>query len=274
MNAKFKIRLYEIVFEADTPAGKTFDLTLLIAILLSIIFLMLESVKSINEQYGAYLKIAEWIMTGIFTAEYFIRIYIVNKRYKYIFSFYGIIDLLSILPLYVSFFIPGTHGLAVIRSLRLLRIFRILKLSRYVSESKAIITALLASKQKISVFFFFVITIVIILGTVMYMIEDETSGFTSIPQSIYWAIVTLTTVGYGDIAPSTVTGKFIASIVMILGYAIIAVPTGIVTSEFTNLKKDKKITTQVCPNCLKEGHDENAVYCKFCGSIINEETGV
>jgi len=271
MNTKFKARLYEIVFEADTRAGKIFDLTLLIAILLSIIFLMLESVKSINETYGTYLKIAEWVMTSIFTVEYFVRIYIVRRRYKYIFSFYGIIDLLSVLPLYVGFFVPGTHSLQVIRSFRLLRIFRILKLSRYVSESRAIITALAASKQKISVFFFFVITLVIILGTVMYMVENEASGFTSIPQSIYWAIVTLTTVGYGDIAPVSILGKFIASFVMILGYAVIAVPTGIVSSEFSNFKKYKKITTQVCPNCLAEGHDTNAVYCKFCGSRINDE---
>ncbi len=271
MNDKFKNKLYEIVFEADTPAGKSFDIILLITILLSILIVMLESVKSINMRFRESLKIAEWFITGIFTLEYLIRIYIVKKKYKYILSFYGIIDLLSILPLYLGFFIPGSQRLSVIRSFRLLRIFRVLKLSRYVSESKTLITALKASKQKISVFFFFVLMMVIILGTIMYLIESEEGGFTSIPQSIYWAIVTLTTVGYGDIAPVTVSGKFIASFVMILGYAIIAVPTGIVTSEFTNIKKDKKISTQVCQFCLKEGHDPDATFCKYCGNKIDED---
>ena len=270
MNNKFKNKLYEIVFEADTPAGKLFDIILLITILLSILIVMLESVKSISMRFGESLKIAEWFITGIFTLEYLVRVYIVKKKYKYIFSFYGIIDLLSILPLYLGLFIPGSQRLSVIRSFRLLRVFRILKLSRYVSESKILIAALKASKQKISVFFFFILMMVIILGTIMYLVESEEGGFTSIPQSIYWAIVTLTTVGYGDIAPVTVSGKFIASFVMILGYAIIAVPTGIVTSELTTLKKDK-LSTQVCESCLKEGHDIDAVYCKFCGNLINEE---
>ena len=269
MSNKFKNKLYEIVFEADTPAGKTFDIILLIVILLSIILVMLESIKTFNQEHLDALRIIEWIITGIFTAEYLLRIYIVKTRYRYVLSFYGIIDLLSILPSFLSIFFPVNRGISVIRALRLVRIFRILKLNRYVSAGHSIVKALKASRQKISVFFMSVITIVIIVGTLMYMIESEASGFTSIPQSIYWAIVTITTVGYGDIAPITVGGKIIASIMMLLGYAIIAVPTGIVTSEFTNAKKYKELTTQVCPHCLREGHDTDAEFCKFCGTEIN-----
>ena len=270
MNAKLKLKLYELVFEADTPSGKVFDIFLLIAVLLSIIIVMLESIESISNKYVSSLRFAEWAFTIIFTIEYFVRILIVIKKSKYIFSFYGIIDLLAILPTYIGIIIPGTsHSLVVIRSLRLLRIFRIFKLSRYVSESQTLYKALLASKQKIGVFFFFIIMVVIIIGTIMYLIEDKESGFTSIPHSIYWAIVTLTTVGYGDIAPATDLGRFIASIVMILGYTIIAVPTGIIASEISNQKKI--VTTQVCPHCLKEGHDPDATHCKFCGEEINPQ---
>ena len=270
MSAKLKLKLYEIVFEADTPAGKTFDIFLLIAVLLSVIIVMLESIESISSKYASSLRIAEWFFTIIFTIEYIIRILIVNKKSKYIFSFYGIIDLLAILPSYIGVIIPGSsHSLVVIRSLRLLRVFRIFKLPRYVSESQTLVKALISSKQKIGVFFFFIIMVVIIIGTIMYLVEDKESGFTSIPQSIYWAIVTLTTVGYGDIAPGTDFGKFIASIVMILGYTIIAVPTGIIASELSRQKKE--ITTIVCQNCLKEGHEPDAAHCKFCGSEIHPE---
>ena len=271
MNAKLKRKLYEIVFEADTPAGKTFDIFLLIAVLLSVIIVMLESIESIGSKYTSSLRIVEWFFTIIFTIEYIVRILIVNRKSKYIFSFYGIIDLLAIMPTYIGVLVPGiSHSLVVIRSLRLLRIFRIFKLSRYIKESQTLVKALIASKHKIGIFFFSVIMAVIILGTIMYLIEDKESGFTSIPQSIYWAIVTLTTVGYGDIAPATDFGKFVASFVMILGYAIIAVPTGIITSEITKYNKDK-ITTQVCPDCLKEGHETDAEFCKFCGAEINPE---
>lgn len=266
----FKNRLYEIVFEADTPAGKAFDIALLAAILLSILVVMLESVKEINAKFGTLLFILEWVITFFFTIEYFLRIYIVKKPTSYILSFYGIIDLLSVLPSYIGLVFAGMSGLIVIRALRLLRIFRILKLSRYVSESKVIISALKASKTKISVFLYAVVMLVIIIGTIMYLIEGEDSGFTSIPMGIYWAIVTLTTVGYGDIAPVTPMGQLIASFVMILGYGIIAVPTGIVTSEFTMAAKSKKISTQVCPNCLHEDHDLEAIYCKLCGTQLNE----
>ncbi|NPA44375.1 MAG: ion transporter [Chlorobi bacterium] len=267
---KLKLKLYEIVFEADTPAGKAFDIILLIAVSLSVIVVMLESVDSYNSRFPVLFHYAEWFFTIIFTIEYIVRIVIVNKKTKYIFSFYGIIDFLTILPSYIGLIIPGNaYSLAVIRSLRLLRVFRIFQLPRYVSESQKLIKALIASKQRIGVFFFSVIMIVIILGTVMYLIEDKDAGFTNIPQSIYWAIVTLTTVGYGDIAPVTGLGKFIAGFVMILGYAIIAIPTGIITSEMNKVNKKEGITTQVCPNCLKEGHDPDAQFCKFCGAEIN-----
>ncbi|RLD77613.1 MAG: ion transporter [Bacteroidetes bacterium] len=266
----FKKQLYEIVFEADTPKGKAFDIALLVSILLSILLVMLESVKEINETFGELILTLEWIITFFFTIEYFLRIYIVTKPSKYIFSFYGIIDLLSVLPSYIGLVFAGISGLMVIRALRLLRIFRILKLSRYVSESKVIISALKASRTKISVFLYAIVMIVIIIGTIMYLIEGEKGGFTSIPQGIYWAIVTLTTVGYGDIAPVTPVGKLIASFVMILGYAIIAVPTGIVTSEFALAAKSRRVSTQVCPNCLHEDHDHESIYCKICGTKLNE----
>jgi len=272
MNAKFKHKLYDIVFEADTPIGKAFDIGLLSAILLSIALVMLESVDSINNRFGTILKVAEWLLTGIFTLEYIIRIYIVKHPLKYIFSFYGIIDLLSVLPSYVGIFTHGKNGLSVIRALRLLRIFRILKLSRYVDESSTIYKALLASRRKISVFLYAIVLIVTVIGTIMYLLESNESGFTSIPQSIYWAVVTLTTVGYGDIAPQSVLGKFVASLVMVMGYAIIAVPTGIVTSEMARAKSTEgKLCTEVCENCLAEGHDNDAVHCKYCGHEINED---
>ncbi len=270
MKKTFKTKLYEVVFEADTLAGKTFDIVLLVAILFSVFVVTAESIASVYEKYHSFLKISEWTITVLFTLEYLLRIWLVSKKTSYVFSFYGLIDFFSVIPSYLGLFIPGgSYGLTIIRSLRLLRIFRIFKLSRYVSESQILVKAMISSRHKIGVFFFFVIMIVIILGTIMYIVESEESGFTSIPQSIYWAVVTLTTVGYGDIAPATALGKFIASFVMILGYAIIAVPTGIVTSEMNRHNKSKGITTQVCPNCLKEGHDTDAEYCKFCGAKIN-----
>ncbi len=267
-NSSLKDELYEIVFEADTKAGRAFDIVLLILILLSILFVTLESVKSIDEKYGTLLFYLEWGVTIFFTLEYFLRIYIIRKKLAYILSYYGLIDLLSVLPGYIGIFFSGAQGLIVIRALRLLRIFRILKLSRYVQDSAMIIAALKASRTKISVFLYAVILIVIIIGTVMYLVEGEKNGFDSIPEGIYWAIVTLTTVGYGDIAPATTLGRFIASFVMVLGYGIIAVPTGIVTAEFA-MHKRKKISTQVCPECLFEEHDHDAEFCKKCGSKIN-----
>ncbi len=264
-----KDRFYEIIFEADTKGGKFFDVILLVIILISVVLVMLESVESIGKEYGNLLKISEWIITIIFTIEYIFRILIVKKPWKYATSFYGIIDLLAVIPTYLSLILVGGQSLVVIRILRLLRVFRILKLTRYSSAGQSLVRALWASRAKISVFLFFVFTIVIILGTIMYLIESKEAGFTSIPRSIYWAIVTLTTVGYGDISPATALGQFFASIIMIMGYAIIAVPTGIITAEI--VKPSKKNNTQVCPECLHESHDDDATYCKKCGARINPE---
>jgi voltage-gated potassium channel len=264
---EFKEKLYEIIFEADTRTGKFFDVLLLFVILFSVVLVMLESVPSIAIKHLQTLHILEWVITAIFTLEYIIRIIIVRRPFRYIFSFYGIIDLLSVIPTYLSLLIIGSHSLVVIRMLRLVRIFRILKLTRYTAAGRSLGRAMWASREKISVFIFLVVILVVIIGTVMYMIEGVTHGFTSIPRSIYWAIVTLTTVGYGDISPETPIGQFLASIVMLLGYAIIAVPTGIVTSEL--IKSTTKQNTQVCQNCLCESHDEDAVFCKKCGVELN-----
>jgi len=265
--SKIKKLLYEIIFEADTPAGKFFDIALLFTILLSVALVMLESVPAIRDKHQIILKTSEWVITAIFTVEYVLRILIVKKPYRYIFSFYGIIDFLSVIPTYLSLFIIGSHSLVVIRVLRLLRVFRILKLTRYSIAGKSLGRAMWASREKISVFIFFVIILVVIIGTIMYMVEGEVHGFTSIPRSIYWAVVTLTTVGYGDISPATSLGQFLASIVMIMGYAIIAVPTGIVTAEI--IKPSLKNNSQVCPVCMHESHDDDATFCKKCGSKIN-----
>ena len=264
----FKHRLHEIIYEADTPSGKFFDVVLLIAILASILFVMLESVPSINDEYGKFLNIAEWVITILFSVEYILRIVAIKKPWKYVFSFYGIIDFLSTIPKYLSLILVGTHNLAALRALRLLRVFRILKLARFIGASNRLLVALRASRAKIAVFLFFVVILCIILGTLMYMIEGADNGFTSIPRSVYWAIVTLTTVGYGDIAPGTPLGQLIASAIMILGYAIIAIPTGIVGSEM--VKTMVHTNTQACPNCLKENHQDGAGFCYHCGNKLNE----
>lgn len=230
----------------------------------------MESVKPIEDEYGRLLRGLEWFFTIVFTLEYAARIWTVNRKRRYIFSFFGIIDLLSILPTYLALVFSGAQSLMVIRSLRLLRIFRIFKLTRYVGEGQYLARALRSSQHKITVFLVTVLTSVIIVGTLMYLIEGPEHGFSNIPTSIYWAIVTMTTVGYGDIAPQTPLGQLLASIIMIMGYGLIAVPTGIVSSELIQMKRDEKITTQVCPHCLKEGHDVDASYCKFCGGVLNE----
>ena len=261
-----KSKLHEIIFEADTFGGKAFDVGLLIAIIGSIIVVMLDSVNKYQENYGEVLTLLEWIFTIFFTIEYFLRILIIGKPLKYIFSFYGIIDLFSILPSYLGLFAFQRSGLIVIRSLRLLRIFRVLKLVQFLGEAQLLFDALKKSGYKITVFVFTVLTFTIIFGTIMYQIEGPEHGFTSIPKSVYWAIVTLTTVGYGDIAPQTVIGQTIASIIMILGYGIIAVPTGLVTAELVKSTKDDN--TISCPECSLEGHDSDAEFCKFCGSKL------
>ena len=247
---RWQINLHTIIFETDTKAGKIFDIILFIAISLSVSLVMAESVSSLENKYGKYFDIAEWIFTFLFTIEFILRI-LCLKPLKYIFSFYGLIDLFSTLPSYLGLFLVDTRSLSVIRSLRLLRIFRVLKLSRFIKESNLIIIALKNSFYRITVFLFGIFTVTIIMGSVMYIVESSENGFTSIPKSIYWAIVTLTTVGYGDIAPKTDLGQFISSIVMILGYAIIAIPTGIITGEI--IKGDNKNATNsnpmLCNNC-------------------------
>lgn len=265
----WKHRLHEIIYEADTPSGKLFDVVLLIAILASVLLVMLESVDSINKEYGDLLNICEWVITLLFSIEYILRIVSIKKPWNYIFSFYGIIDFLSTIPKYLSLILVGSHNLAALRALRLLRVFRILKLARYIGASNRLMVALRASRAKIAVFLFFVVILCIILGTVMYMIEEgPNSKFTSIPRSVYWAIVTLTTVGYGDMYPLTALGQLIASVIMILGYAIIAIPTGIVGSELVKAKVHTN--TQACPNCLAEGHVDDAIFCYHCGHKLNE----
>jgi len=260
-------KMHEVIFEADTKAGKLFDIVLLIVIVISIAVVMLESVPSIKLKYGAELNITEWILTVIFSIEYIARLVSIGNPFKYMTSFYGVVDLLSILPTYLSIFITGTQSLAVIRSLRLLRIFRILKLAQFMGEANLLLKSLKRSKAKIIVFMFFILSITFILGTLMYIIESPEAGFTSIPRSVYWAIVTMTTVGYGDIAPQTNLGQFVASFIMIIGYAVIAVPTGIVSAEM--VKGDMpKISTQACPECSQEGHDADAEHCKYCGAVL------
>jgi voltage-gated potassium channel len=265
----WQLKLHEVIFEADTPAGKAFDVALLWAILLSVLAVMLESVSYIEIQHGTLLRTIEWVFTIFFTFEYVARIVSVGKPLKYVFSFYGIVDLLSIIPTYLSLFFTGTHSLLIIRTIRLIRVFRIFKLARFLGEERVLLNALKASRHKITVFIIAVLTIVTIMGTIMYIIEDSSSGFTSIPRSIYWAIVTLTTVGFGDIYPVTPLGQFLASMIMILGYAIIAVPTGIVSAELAMNKGADSITTTACPDCSKEGHDKDAEHCKFCGANLD-----
>jgi voltage-gated potassium channel len=265
--------LYEVIFEADTATGKAFDVLLLWSILLSVAAVLLESVEAIRVGYGPLLYAVEWGFTILFTIEYGVRVVCVRRPWSYIRSFYGVVDLLSILPTYISLFVGGSHALIVIRALRLLRVFRVFKLVRYVGEASVLMDALRASRPKITVFLLSVLSIVLIVGSLMYLIEGshEGSGFTSIPTSLYWTIVTMTTVGYGDITPQTVVGKIIASTVMIIGYGIIAVPTGIVTAELSAASYQRRSTTRLCPVCQKEGHEPDAQHCKHCGVLLQGE---
>jgi len=262
-------KLYEIIFEADTVEGRLFDIILLVCIVLSVLVVMLESVADIRQHFGLWLNRIEWFFTIVFTLEYIARLLALKNKGEYIFSFFGIIDVFSFLPAYLALVFPPAQALLVIRSIRLLRIFRIFKLARFIGESQNLIQALKASRHKITVFLIAVLTSVIISGTIMYLVEGPEHGFTSIPRSIYWAIVTMTTVGYGDIAPETTLGQALASFIMIMGYGVLAVPTGIVSAEMIQQKKAAAITTQVCPHCLSEGHDADAVYCKYCSQKLN-----
>ncbi|HMQ29756.1 MAG TPA: ion transporter [Chloroflexaceae bacterium] len=260
-------RLHTIIFEADTPAGKTFDIFLLVCILVSVVVVMLDSVGAIRARYGAQLVALEWVFTILFTIEYGLRLLSVRWPLAYARTFFGIVDLLAILPTYLSLLVPGAQYLLVVRVLRLLRIFRIFKLAEYLYEGRTLSRALLAARRKISVFLLTVVTVVIVVGALMYVIEGPERGFTSIPISVYWAVVTMTTVGYGDIAPQTSLGKFVAVAVMLLGYGIIAVPTGIVTLELSRASAPG-VSTQACPSCGAEGHDADARFCKRCGSAL------
>ena len=276
-----KSKLHTIIYEADTPMGKLFDVVLLILILVSVILVMLESVTSIDTHYHDLLYFGEWVITIFFTVEYILRIITVKKASNYIFSFYGIIDFLSTIPLYLSFILAGSNALLAVRALRLLRVFRILKITRYMGEANKLNKALRDSKPKILVFLFAVLILSIIAGTIMYLVEGEQSGFVSIPVSVYWCIVTLTTVGFGDIAPVTPLGQFIAAIIMIMGYGIIAVPTGIVSAEYASKKTHTvddpeyiHVNTQSCQNCNENNHHDNAEFCHKCGSTLHEKDAI
>lgn len=268
-----KDRIHEIIFEADTKAGKLFDVVLIIAIFLSILVVLLESVKEYQDNYATAFFVVEWIFTVLFTIEYCLRIYAIRRPIKYIFSFFGLVDVLSILPAFISLIIPGSQSLLVIRILRLLRIFRIFKLGHFLKEAALIIRVMEASRTRIVVFLFFILLLVTIIGALMYLVEGSSNpGFSSIPRSIYWSIVTVTTVGFGDITPQTPLGQFLSGVIMIMGYAIIAVPTGIVSAEmFAEAHQNKKITTQACRDCGKEGHDHDAKYCKYCSAKLNAD---
>jgi len=266
-SSELRRQLHEVIFEAETPRGKAFDVALLVLIVLSVLAVMFESVNSVRADYGGILRAFEWTVTVLFTIEYGLRLYCVGRPARYARSFFGVVDLMAILPTYLSLVITGAQSLLVIRGLRLLRVFRVLKLVHFVGEARLLRAAMRASARKIIVFLGFVLTSVVIVGSAMYLIEGEESGFRNIPESIYWCIVTMTTVGYGDIAPETPLGKLLASAVMIMGYGIIAVPTGIVTVEVAGASR-RQVSTQSCPECAAEGHDPDAAFCKFCGARL------
>jgi voltage-gated potassium channel len=261
-------KIYEVIFEADTPLGKAFDVALLWAILGSVLAVCLDSVSAFEARFHGAFAVAEWTFTALFSIEYVFRLICVRQPLRYAFSFYGLVDLLAILPSYLSLFIPGSQHLLVIRIMRLLRVFRVLKLGRYVSESQVLMTAIKNSRAKITVFLFAVMTLVVVIGAAMFLIEGPENGFTSIPRAMYWAIVTLTTVGYGDVIPLTVAGQMLSSVLMILGYGIIAIPTGIVTAELTSVTHTRDLTTRTCPSCLSEGHTGGARFCSDCGEML------
>ena len=265
--APWQEKLYEVIFLHHTPAGRAFDLILMMVIIASVLVVMLESVSGVRAQYASQLIAAEWVFTILFTIEYILRLVCVRSKLRYARSFFGIVDLLAVLPTYIGLFFASAHYLMIIRILRLLRIFRILKLARFLSEADVLISALKASRAKITVFLGSVVTLVVVMGTLLYIIEGEAHGYTSIPQSVYWAIVTITTVGYGDISPQTPLGRFVASILMIMGYGIIAVPTGIVSVELHEATR-RRTPGIVCPQCGEKGHVAEARYCRMCGGKL------
>lgn len=265
--SELKKRLYTIIFGHNTPAGKLFDLVLIYTILFSVLIVVLDSVDVLASRYGLFFRITEWVLTIFFTIEYIVRIYCSPNRWRYVFSYYGIVDLLAIIPSYLSLFISGMSYLLIIRLLRVLRIFRILKLVQYLSDANILMRSLGMARRKIFIFFCFVVVLSTIFGSLMFIIEGPANGFTSIPKSIYWTIVTITTVGYGDITPLTVLGQFIAALVMLTGYSIIAVPTGIFTAEIAQeMQRQRKLAC--CPNCERTGHENDAVYCRHCSAEL------
>ncbi len=268
--APWRLLLHEIIFEADTPAGKLFDILLIIAIILSVITVMFDSVAEVRAEYGRTLHIIEWFFTILFSVEYLLRIISLGNPTQYMRSFYGVVDLISVLPTYLSLLIPGSQYMMIIRVLRLLRIFRILKLAQYLNEAEVLLKAMRASLRKISIFLFVILTLVLIFGSLLYLIEGDEGGFTSIGISCYWAITTLTTVGYGDISPQSPLGRAVASVIMIMGYGVIAVPTGIVTAELV-APITGKVSTQACPDCGAEKHSYDALHCKYCGTELNPD---
>ena len=263
----WRARTHEVIYESDTAAGKAFDVGLIAAIVISVVAVMMESVADYREAHGSTLRAVEWFLTVLFTIEYVVRLVCVTQPRRYATSFFGVVDLLAIAPTYLSFFLPGAQYLAVIRALRILRVFRVLKLAHYVAEIEVLTSAMRASARKILVFVYAMLTLVVILGSLMYLIEGPEHGFTSIPRGVYWAIVTLTTVGYGDISPVTSGGQAMAAAIMILGYGIIAVPTGIVTVEMSRAAR-APVSGQACPSCSAEGHDRDAQHCKHCGAKL------
>jgi voltage-gated potassium channel len=264
----WRSKLHDTIYESNTIAGKAFDISLLILIIASIMVVMLDSIESYHRQYGEIFYVLEWIFTFIFTIEYILRLISIKQPLRYVVSFLGIVDLLAIIPSYLSLVLVGAQSLLVLRALRLLRVFRIFKLTHFLTEMEYLKEAMRSSLKKISIFMLVVLSLVIILGSVMYLVEKGENGFKSIPESVYWAIVTITTVGYGDIAPATPLGKFIASIMMFIGYGIIAVPTGIITTEIAIAVRGKKHGHETCPGCGKEGNDLDAKYCKYCGTQL------
>ena len=259
-------RTYEIIFEADTKPGKWFDIVLLLCISLSVLAVILESVPVIAERYGAVLVVVEWFFTLLFTVEYLLRLWCVRRPVAYATSFFGIVDLLAVIPTYLSLLFPGGRAFGVVRALRLLRIFRIFKIARYVREFDTLLLAIKRTRAKITVFLFSILAIVLIMGTGMYVIEGPEHGFESIPHSIYWAIVTITTVGYGDLAPETAFGRAVAALAMVIGYCLIIIPTGIFSAELVQTRNP--VSAMSCPECLREGHDLDAKNCKYCGTKL------
>lgn len=266
-----RTRIFEIIFESDSPTAKAFDIALIIAIIASVAVVLLDSVPALHARYKTIFLVLEWGFTLAFTIEYALRLYSLDRPLLYARSFYGVVDLLSILPTWLSFLLPGAQPLLVIRVLRVLRLFRVLRLMEFVGEGELLLQAMQRSRRKILLFLASVMMIVTVFGSLIYLIEPPEAGFTSIPRAMYWGVVTLTTVGYGDIAPTTPLGQFVSALMMIIGYSIIAVPTGVFSAEVIRAMRDEKHSDEACPGCGTEGHDRDAKYCKHCGDWLDEE---